>query len=265
MGRKTALITGGSRGIGKCTAAVLAERGYNIIINYRTSKTEAEKLTAELSEQFGVGAIAVQGDISKKSDCEALIDQSAESFGGVDVLIHNAGPYISLRKTMDEYEWDEWQYMINGNLNSAFYLTKLALPYMRAEKWGRVITFGYDRVETAPGWIYRSAFAAAKAGLASLTRTLSLEEAKHGITANMICPGDIAERWKEETIANARRETSSLVPVGRPGTGEDLARVVSFLVSDDADFITGSMIPVTGGQDVLGKIYRADYDNRPQE
>ncbi|HEY9577944.1 MAG TPA: SDR family oxidoreductase, partial [Pseudobacillus sp.] len=107
-----------------------------------------------------------------------------------------------------------------------------------------------------------SAFAAAKAGLASLTRTISMEEAKNGITANMICPGDIADYWKEETIANAKRVTSSVVPVGRPGTGEDLARVVAFLISDHADFITGSMIPVTGGQDVLGKIYHADHDSR---
>ncbi|KMY54530.1 MULTISPECIES: SDR family oxidoreductase [Bacillaceae] len=261
MGRKIALITGGSRGIGKCTAAVLAEQGCNIIINYRSSKTEAEKLAKNLSENFAIKAIAVQGDISNKADCEKLIHQSMESFNGIDILIHNAGPYVPLRKTMDEYEWDEWQYMINGNLNSVFYLTKLTLPYMRAKGWGRIVTFGYDRVETAPGWIYRSAFAAAKAGLASLTRTISMEEAKNGITANMICPGDIADHWKEETIAHAKRETSSMVPVGRPGTGEDLARVVSFLISDDADFITGSTIPVTGGQDVLGKIYHADYDS----
>lgn len=262
MGRKTALITGSARGIGKCTAAVLAAQGFNIVINYRSSKAEAEELVLELSENFAINSIAVQGDISNKEDCGTLIEQSAEVFGGVDILIHNAGPYVSLRKTMAEYEWDEWQYMINGNLSSAFYLTKLALPYMRAKKWGRIITFGYDRVETAPGWIYRSAFGAAKAGLASLTRTISIEEAKNGITANMICPGDIVDRWKEETIANAKREASSIVPVGRPGTGEDLARVVSFLVSDEADFITGSMIPVTGGQDVLGKIYHADYNSR---
>lgn len=262
MGRKTALITGGSKGIGKCTATILAERGYNVIINYRSSKEAAEKLVIELSEKFAIEAVVVQGDVSNKEDCERLMHQSVESLGGIDILIHNAGPYVPLRKTMAEYEWDEWQYMINGNLSSVFYLTKLAMPYMRAKKWGRIITFGYDRVETTPGWIYRSAFAAAKAGLASLTRTISIEEAKNGITANMICPGDIADRWKEETIANAKRQSSSIVPVGRPGTGEDLARVVSFLVSDNADFITGSMIPVTGGQDVLGKIYHSGYNSR---
>ncbi|MFK2824128.1 SDR family oxidoreductase [Bacillus sp. B190/17] len=262
MGRKTVLITGGSRGIGKRTAIRLAEQGYDMMINYRSSQADAEKFAQELSKMFGVQAVAVRGDISNKEDCDNIIQASSEIFDGVDILIHNAGPYVSMRKTMDEYTWDEWQYMINGNLNSAFYLTKLALPYMRKKQWGRVITFGYDRVETAPGWIYRSAFAAAKAGLASLTRTISLEEAKNGITANMICPGDIAGRWKEETIAEARSESSSPVPIGRPGTGEDLARVVSFLASEDADFITGSVIPVTGGQDVLGKIYRYDYDNR---
>ncbi|KAB7709001.1 SDR family oxidoreductase [Bacillus aerolatus] len=254
MGRKTALITGGSRGIGKRTAVQLAESGFNVVINYRSSRPEAESLVNELSETFAIQAICVQGDISKKEDCEKLIEESSKYFDGIDVMIHNAGPYVAPRKTMDEYTWDEWGYMINGNLNSVFYLTKLTLPYMRTNKWGRIVTFGFDRVETAPGWIYRSAFAAAKTGLASFTRTISMEEAKNGITANMICPGDVAGRWKEETIAEAKRESSSFIPVGRPGTGEDVARVVSFLVSENADFITGSIIPVTGGQDVLGKI-----------
>ncbi|MFT9598622.1 SDR family oxidoreductase, partial [Mesobacillus sp.] len=105
-------------------------------------------------------------------------------------------------------------------------------------------------------WIYRSAFAAAKSGLASLTKTLALEEAENGITANMVCPGDITGEWKERTISESLNSLDSSVPVGRPGTGEDISRVISFLSNEDSSFITGSIIPITGGKDVLGKALR---------
>ncbi|WP_203363790.1 SDR family oxidoreductase [Bacillus sp. REN10] len=255
MRTKTALITGGSRGIGKRTAMTLAENGMNLVINYRSNENEAVQFAEQLSKDYAIQAIAIQGDISKKEDCDRLIQRAFERFSGIDIFIHNAGPYIKERKTLDEYTWDEWAYMMDGNLNSVFYLTKLTLPFMRANGWGRIVTFGFDRVETAPGWIYRSAFAAAKTGLASLTRTIAIEEAKHGITANMVCPGDIIGEWKEKNIVDAYAEPNVLTPVGRNGTGEDLARVISFLVSEPSSFITGSIIPVTGGQDVLGKVF----------
>lgn len=255
MRTKTALITGGSRGIGKRTAIALAENGLNLVINYRSSKNEAVQFAEQLSTDYAIQAVAIQGDISKKEDCDSLIEQALKQFGGIDIFIHNAGPYVKERKTLDEYTWDEWTYMMNGNLNSVFYLTKLTLPFMRENGWGRIITFGFDRVETAPGWIYRSAFAAAKTALASLTRTISIEEAKHGITANMVCPGDIVGEWKEKNIIDATVKAGTLAPVGRNGTGEDLARVISFLISESSSFITGSIIPVTGGQDVLGKVF----------
>lgn len=127
---------------------------------------------------------------------------------------------------------------------------------MRENQWGRLIMFGYDRVDTAPGWVYRSAFASAKSGLASLTKTIALEEAENGITANMICPGDIEGAWKELGIKDAAGSDDHENPVGRPGSGEDIARVLSFLIHEDSGFITGAIIPVTGGKDVLGKIYR---------
>jgi 3-oxoacyl-[acyl-carrier protein] reductase len=157
---------------------------------------------------------------------------------------------------MADYEVSEWDYLINGNLNSVFYLSNLLIPRMREKKWGRIITIGFDRVESAPGWIFRSAFAAGKAGLASLTKTIALEEAEHGITANMVCPGDIIGEWKEKAIVESLNEIDDSVPVGRPGTGEDVSRVISFLADEKSSFITGSIIPVTGGKDVLGKIYR---------
>jgi 3-oxoacyl-[acyl-carrier protein] reductase len=253
--KKTALITGGAKGIGKKTAFQLAEKGYQLAINYRSSDNEAIFLTNQLEKIYGTKNVAIQGDISKKEDCLRIVDQVFEAFSTIDVIVHNAGPYVNERKKMTDYTFEEWDYLINGNLNAVFYLSKQVIPNMRKQRWGRIITLGYDRVETTPGWTNRSAFAAAKSGLASLTRTIAIEEAEYGITANMVCPGDIINEWKEKNINETNYDQNG-APIGRQGTGEDIARVISFLVDDNSDFITGSIIPVTGGMDVLTKNIR---------
>ncbi|MDQ0273708.1 SDR family oxidoreductase [Cytobacillus purgationiresistens] len=253
MKNKTALITGGSTGIGKKIAHKLAEQNVNLIINFRSSEREALQLCQELCEAYGTENVALQADISNVNDCEKLVDNSLRHFSSIDILIHNAGPYIHEKKLLTDYSIDEWQYLMNGNLNAVFFLSKQLIPAMRVNKWGRIITIGFDRAEAAPGWIYRAAYAAAKTGAASLTRSIALEEAGNGITANMVCPGDIIGDWKEGDIAVARECMDEQTPVGRPGTGEDVARLVAFLTEDCSDFITGSIIPVTGGKDVLSK------------
>ncbi|MGX6444091.1 SDR family oxidoreductase [Neobacillus sp. K501] len=253
MKKKTALITGGAAGIGKKTAFMLAERGYQLAINYRNSEKEANHLAKVLEKTFGTKCIVIQGDVSNKDECIRMIEQMLSEYSSIDVVVHNAGPYIHDRKKLTDYSFEEWNYLINGNLNGVFYLSKLVIPIMRRQQWGRIITLGFDRVETAPAWIYRSAFAAAKAGLASLTKTIALEEAEFGITANMVCPGDIVNEWKERNIGESLKGGGA--PVGRHGTGEDIARVISFLIDEKSDFITGSIIPVTGGMDVLGKVF----------
>ena len=252
MKKKTALITGGASGIGKKTAFYLAENGYQVIINYRNSKSEAISLANELTNSFGTKNLAIHGDVANKEDCIRLVNEALSFFPTVDVLVHNAGPYIHERKKLTDYSFEEWNYILQGNLSAVFYLSKLIIPSMRNQKWGRIITIGYDRVETAPGWIYRSAFAAAKTGVASLTRTIAIEEAEHGITANMVCPGDIINEWKERNIADAIEND----PIGRQGTGEDIARVIAFLTDEKSDLITGSIIPVTGGLNILGKVLK---------
>jgi 3-oxoacyl-[acyl-carrier protein] reductase len=255
LGIKTVFITGGAKGIGKAVAIMFAKKGLNLAINFRSSKKEAERLAVELHEKYGVKVLTIQGNVSIAEDCKNMVTKTIEQFGSIDIFIHNAGPYIKERKRIDEYEVGEWEELMNGNLNSAFYLLKFILPIMRRKKFGRIITLGFDRVETNPGWIFRSAFASSKAGLASLTRTIALEEAQNGITANMVCPGDIKEQWKEESIEQAKKALDELVPIGRPGTGQDISRTIEFLTSDSGDFITGTIIPVTGGQDVLRKYF----------
>ncbi|MDR6998221.1 SDR family oxidoreductase [Neobacillus niacini] len=260
MKKKTALITGGATGIGKITALQLAEKGYQLIINYRNSEIEAKRLVKQLEENFGTECLLVQGDVAKQEDCLRMVNQALVKFPSIDVLIHNAGPYIHERKKLTDYSFEEWSYLLNGNLSAVFYLSKLTIPIMRKNKWGRIITMGFDRVETTPGWIYRSAFAAAKTGLASLTRTIAIEESMHGITANMVSPGDITAAWKEKLIEQSFSSEDELTTVGRPGTGEDIARVISFLVDEKSGFITGSIIPVTGGIDVLGKGLKDEHN-----
>ena len=256
MNHKVALITGGATGIGKQTAIQLAEKGCNVVINYRNSALEAETLANELNRRYNTKNIAVQGDVANSSDCERMVSKAMEVFQKIDILVHNAGPYIQERKPLTEYGMDEWNYLLQGNLTSAFYLAKLVIPSMRKQKWGRIITMGFDRVETAPGWIYRSAFAAAKTGLASLTRTIAIEEAKNGITANMVSPGDIKSEWKEKTIADAVSYMKSAPERKREGTGEDIARTIAFLADEKSDLITGCILSATGGMDVLGKVFR---------
>lgn len=255
MKKKTALITGGASGIGKKTALYLAENGYQLVINYRKSKTEAISLANTLNKSYGTMNLAIQGDVANKEDCVRIVNEVLSAYQTVDVIVHNAGPYIHERKKMTDYSFEDWNYILQGNLSAVFYLSKLLIPSMRNQKWGRIITIGYDRVETAPGWIYRSAFAAAKAGVASLTRTMAIEEAEYGITANMVCPGDIINEWKESNIEDAI-DVRGNNPIGRQGTGEDIARVIAFLADEKSDLITGSIIPVTGGLDVLGKVVK---------
>ncbi|MCL6572824.1 MAG: SDR family oxidoreductase [Bacillus sp. (in: Bacteria)] len=256
MNKKTALVTGGATGIGKKTAILLAEQGYQVVINYRHSKSAAILLANQLTEWYGTNNITVQGDVANMEDCKRIVDQTMSTYPTVDILVHNAGPYIHERKRLTDYLFEEWNYIVQGNLSAAFYLSNLIIPSMRKQKWGRIITIGYDRVETAPGWVFRSAFAAAKAGLASLTRTIAIEEAQHGITANMVCPGDIIDEWKEKSIAESRSAIDGNAYSERQGTGEDIARVIAFLIDEKSDFLTGSIIPVTGGIDVLGKTFK---------
>lgn len=250
---KVALITGSSTGLGKRTALELARQGIDVGINYRKNREQALQLAREIERDYPVRALVVQGDVSVPEDCQSMVAAMIEQFGRIDILINNAGPYIPARKRLVDYEWDEWNAMINGNLSSVFYLCKLIIPQMRRNGWGRIVNFGFDRAESAPAWMFRSAFAAAKVGLVSLTRTLALEEAEHGITVNMICPGDITGAWKEASIEDVRAEHDPATPVGRVGTGEDIARTLAFFCEEASDFITGTVIAVTGGKDVLTK------------
>lgn len=245
-----AIITAGSKGIGRKVTEHFLQKGCSVTVNYRSDFARVQELMEEW-KVYKDRVLFIRGDITKKADIENIVERTMDRFGRIDYFINNAGPYIFTRKKLVDYEDHEWYEMIEGNLSSVFHFSKLIIPIMRQQQFGRIVTYGFQDADQSPAWIYRSAYSAAKVGLVSLTKTIAIEEANFGITANMICPGDIEGEMKESDIEFARRIKSSDTPIGRSGTGEDIARLIGFICEEDSDMITGSVISATGGVEVL--------------
>lgn len=245
-----AIITAGTKGLGRKVTEHMLARGYSVTVTYFNDEPKAQTLLndfASARERIQL----VKADVTVEQDLEHVVQQAVDRYGRIDFLINNAGPYIFERKKLMDYTKDEWNQMIRGNLDAVFYLLKLTVPHMRRQQFGRIINYGFQGAHAASGWIYRSAFAAAKVGLVSLTKTIAYEEAEYGITSNMICPGNIVGEWKESSIDQSRSTADQETPIGRPGTGEDIARTIDFLCDERSDMITGTVYEVTGGLDVI--------------
>lgn len=248
---KTALVTGSARGLGKMAALELARMGCRIAINYVHSRMEAEQLAEMIKRECDVEAIAARGDVSSAADTAELVERVAGTLGPIDVLVNNAGPFIRERRRFADYGEDEIERLIQGNLLGVLRLDRKVIPHMRERGWGRIIHYGFGRSMEARGWPHRAVYAAAKVGLVSFTKTLAIEEAEFGITVNMVCPGDIRGPYKEGHISDAQGAVDEESPRGRPGTGEDVARVVTFLCEPSSDYVTGNIIDVSGGLDPI--------------
>ena len=246
----TALITGSAKGLGKMTALLLAEQGYDIALNYVNSEAEAMALRDQI-RAMGLKCEAYQADIAVPEQVTAMFAQLVADFDGADVVVNNAGPFVRERRRFVEYDFAEVDALVRGNLLGVMQIDLLALPYMREKGWGRLIHFGFGRSSEARGWPHRAAYAAAKVGLVSFTKTLAVEEAEFGITVNMVCPGDIKGIYKEQMIADVENQLDPESPRGRPGTGEDVSRVIRFLCEQSSDFITGNIIDISGGLDPI--------------
>lgn len=247
---RTALVTGSAKGLGKRTAMQLAEQGCNLIINYLESEQEAYQVKESI-ERLGVKAITVQADIATIEGAHKLADEAERWAGGVDILVNNAGPFVRKRKLFSEYDEETIIRLLHGNLLSVMLLDHRLLPGMRERRWGRIVHFGFGHANEARAWPHRAVYAAAKTGLVSFTKSLAVEEAPFGITVNLIGPGDIRGANKERSIEEAMEEHDNESPLGRPGTGEDVARVILFLCDAKSSFLTGNVIDVTGGFDPI--------------
>jgi 3-oxoacyl-[acyl-carrier protein] reductase len=248
---KIACITGSAKGLGKMTALALADLGCDVAINYVRSEQEAQALAEHITAK-GVRSIAVQADIADRVQADELIDAIENKWGStVDILVNNAGPFVRERRYFDEYSRDEIDYLMRGNLLGVMELDHRVLKGMQSKRWGRIIHFGFGHAAEARGWPHRAVYAAAKVGLVSFTKTLAVEQAAHGITVNMICPGDIRGENKEKTIEQVQGMINEEQPCVRQGSGEDVARVITYLCLPNSDFLTGNIMDISGGFDPI--------------
>lgn len=252
----TALVTGSARGLGRMAATLLAEAGWAVAVNFRRNRTAALELCKRLRDA-GRKVEILQGDLTRRRDVDDLVRRVLDRFGRVDALIHAVGPFIRERRRFADYTPEEIDALIDGNFRSALHAVRAVLPPMRRQGSGRIILFGFGRAGEAPAWPDRAVYAAAKTGLVSFVKSVAVEEAPFGITVNMVCPGDIVGENKEKRIGDVSGQRDEETPRGRPGTGEDVARVIRFLCEPESDFVTGNIINVTGGLDVIHPVSKA--------
>jgi acetoacetyl-CoA reductase len=227
--------------LGRAIAAEMGRGGAKVVVNYSRSKEPAEELVQQISEDDGE-AIAVQGDVSDPEQAQNLIDKTIERFGRIDVLVNNAG--INIDHTLKRLSVEDWDKVIQVDLNSAFYTVHAALPHMMEAGGGKIINMSSFVGEA--GNIGQANYSAAKAGLLGFTKTAAKELARNGITVNSICPGFIETDMVAAIPDDAKEKLLKSVPLGRFGQPDEIARAVRFLI-EDGDYITGQALDINGG------------------
>ncbi len=252
---KTALVTGSTSGIGLGIAKAFAGQGANIILNGFGDAKEIETLQDSIAADHGVQVRYDGADLSKQGEIETMMGKAIGEFGGIDILVNNAG--IQYVAPVDEFPVEKWNAIIAINLTASFHTVRLALPRMKAKKWGRVINIASAHALVASP--FKSAYVAAKHGIAGLTKTVALEVAEAGITMNAICPGYVWTPLVQKQIpdtAKARGITEDQVindvllhaqPTKKFVQIDEVAALATFLAGDDAASITGAIMPIEGG------------------
>lgn len=241
LSNKIALVTGSSRGIGRAIALKLAEKGCSLVINYLANSWAADQVVEQI-RRMGRGAISFQCDVSNFADAEEMIKRAKSEFGRIDILVNNVGPF--LYKTILDTTIQEWHQIFNSNLNSVFYCCKAVVPIMREQRSGVIINIGGPNSERTAGYLRTCAYAVAKTGVVVFSKSLAKEEAPNGIRVNVVNPGFIET---ESYTEKEKLEMPQNVPLKRLGKPEEIANAVAFLASDEASYITGSVLNVHGG------------------
>ena len=239
---KIAIVTGGSRGIGKEICLKFASLGANLVINYIGDKTQAEDTKAEC-ENLGAKVALSEGDVSKMADCEKLFQTAVDTFGRVDILVNNAGiTRDNLLMRMSEEEFDA---VIAVNLKGTFNCMKQAARPMMKQKYGKIINMA--SVVGVTGNAGQVNYAASKAGVIGMTKSMAKELANRGVTVNAIAPGFIRTAMTDVLSDDVKAEITRVIPMGVMGETEDVANLAAFLASDASRYITGQVINVDGG------------------
>ena len=239
---KSAVVTGGSRGIGRAICLRLAEQGADVVFSYRGNETAAAA-TAAAIEGLGRRAIAFRGDVTDPTAADALVKAALEAFGKVDILVNNAG--ITRDDLIMRMDLDAWRSVLETNLFGAFYTTKAVTRPMLKARGGRIVNI--TSVSGQAGQTGQANYSAAKAGLIGLTKATARELASRGITANAVAPGFVLTELTQDLPDALKDEIIKRTPLARFGTPEEIATAVAFLASDDAAYITGQVLAVDGG------------------
>ena len=241
MGR-LALVTGASRGIGRAIAVELAKNGCDVVVNYKGSEEKAREVAKEV-EAIGKKAYLYRFDVADPDEVSKAIKDIQEKVGNITVLVNNAG--ITRDALFLRMKEEDWDLVLKTNLYSVFYVTKAVVPMMTKERWGRIVNISSVVAFTGnPG---QANYAAAKAGVVGFSKTLALELAGRNITVNVVAPGYIETDMTSSLPEKVKKAFLENIPLKRPGTPEEVAKLVAFLAGEDASYITGTVFHINGG------------------